>query len=133
MYQKILVPVELHHDTSWKHTLPLAIETARQNDAELHVMTVAPELEANLRRMGEEQKRELEDFVKKQVPEDVKTTTATRKGSIHREICAEAKKVGADLIVMASQNPKITDRIMGSNASSVVRYAPCSVMVYRVK
>jgi nucleotide-binding universal stress UspA family protein len=39
--------------------------------------------------------------------------------------------VNADLIVMASHKPTVTDYLLGANAAHVVRHAGCSVMVVR--
>lgn len=46
MFNKILVPIDLVHESSWRKALPLGIREARNNNAPLTVMTVVPELDA---------------------------------------------------------------------------------------
>ena len=42
-----------------------------------------------------------------------------------------AKRIGANLIVVQSHRPELTDYLLGPNAAHVVRHADCSVMVVR--
>jgi len=52
-------------------------------------------------------------------------------GSVHGEVLAEAEASGADLIVIASHEPGMLAYVIGSNASTIVRRAKCSVLVVR--
>jgi len=52
-------------------------------------------------------------------------------GSVHGEVLAEAEAHGADLIVIGSHEPGMLAYVIGSNASSIVRRAKCSVLVVR--
>jgi nucleotide-binding universal stress UspA family protein len=52
-------------------------------------------------------------------------------GSVHGEVLAEAEASGADLIVIASHEPGMLVYVIGSNASTIVRRAKCSVLVVR--
>lgn len=52
-------------------------------------------------------------------------------GSVHGEVLAEADASGADLIVIGSHEPGILAYVIGSNASTIVRRAKCSVLVVR--
>jgi nucleotide-binding universal stress UspA family protein len=52
-------------------------------------------------------------------------------GSVYNEVLAEAKKIGADLIVVGSHRPGMATYLLGSNASTIVRHAECSVLVIR--
>jgi nucleotide-binding universal stress UspA family protein len=58
-------------------------------------------------------------------------TTSIRMGSVYNEVLAEAKKIGADLIVVGSHRPGMATYLLGSNASTIVRHAECSVLVIR--
>jgi len=65
-------------------------------------------------------------------PERVSSTV--RQGGIYQEILEEAHNLNADLIVMSSHRPQrhaVRTYFLGSNASHVVRYAKCSVLVVR--
>ena len=64
-------------------------------------------------------------------PNDVTIQHIVGHGSIYQEILSCAKKIGADLIVMASHRPELEDYLIGPNASRVTRHANCSVMVVR--
>jgi nucleotide-binding universal stress UspA family protein len=47
-------------------------------------------------------------------------------------ICAHAKQVSAGLVVVGTRSPSVVERVLlGSVADSVVRHAPCSVLVVR--
>lgn len=52
-------------------------------------------------------------------------------GSVHGEVLAEAEASGSDLIVVGSHEPGMLAYVIGSNASSMVRRAKCSVLVVR--
>ena len=54
-----------------------------------------------------------------------------RVGGIYHEILGEAAEWGADLIVIGSHRPVVTDYLLGSNAKTIVRHALCSVLVVR--
>jgi nucleotide-binding universal stress UspA family protein len=54
-----------------------------------------------------------------------------RDGHPPTEILEYAKKIGADMIVIASHDPGPADYLLGSIAARVVRHAHCSVLVVR--
>jgi len=54
-----------------------------------------------------------------------------RRGRAQHEIVDVAEKTGAEIIVIASHQPRASDILLGSVAASVVRHARCSVMVLR--
>ena len=58
-------------------------------------------------------------------------TCATRAGGIYHELLEEASEWGADLIVVGSHRPVMSDYLLGSNATTIVRHAQCSVLVVR--
>ena len=43
MVQKIVLPLDLDEESSWRKALPTAIDLARHSGAEFHVMTVVPD------------------------------------------------------------------------------------------
>ena len=45
--------------------------------------------------------------------------------------CEEASDWNADLIVVGSHRPVMSDYLLGSNAKTIVRHAQCSVLVVR--
>ncbi|MFA0887880.1 MAG: universal stress protein [Synergistales bacterium] len=55
-----------------------------------------------------------------------------REGEPAEEIIALAKEGNFDLVVVGNRgNSRITSLVVGSTASKVARYAPCSVLIYR--
>jgi nucleotide-binding universal stress UspA family protein len=133
MTEKILLPIDLAQPDAWDKLIDEAIGMARRRGAELHVLWVVPSLERNLRRLPEDKKPELEAFVASRFPDDIVVEGHLRAtlGSPHRVIRNAAEELGVDLIVMAAQNPRFRDAIMGSNASQVALFAKCSVYVVR--
>ena len=56
---------------------------------------------------------------------------STRAGGIYHELLQEAAEWDADLIVVGSHRPVMSDYLLGSNAKTIVRHAQCSVLVVR--
>ncbi len=60
-----------------------------------------------------------------------RVSATVRIGGVYHEILAEAADWGADLIVVGSHRPVVSDYLLGSNAKTIVRHALCSVLVVR--
>ncbi|SLN10098.1 Universal stress protein F [Roseivivax jejudonensis] len=129
----ILCPINLRHTELDYSEYEQAVTMAKFRGAKLILATVAPEFERNLNIRDVEGfwKEELRKFLKTHPADGVEVETAVRKGSTHREIVRLAKERKADVIVMKSANPKVKDYLLGTTASHVVAYAPCSVYVVR--
>jgi nucleotide-binding universal stress UspA family protein len=132
---RILHPTDLS-DASVK-ALTLAIKFARQNHAELLLAHALPpptplyEIESPERPAAE---REIEVLVKKLFSQGIKAKRVLIKGSrpIPENIAACARFFGADLIVMGTQSRRGLARFLrGSIAASVIKIAPCPVLVVR--
>jgi nucleotide-binding universal stress UspA family protein len=52
-------------------------------------------------------------------------------GGVYHELLSEAGAWGADIIVVGSHRPVVSDYLLGSNAKTNVRHANCSVLVVR--
>jgi nucleotide-binding universal stress UspA family protein len=142
MFKSILVPVDLNHTESWQQALPAAVEMARSNGAALHITSVVPDFGAAIvqsyfpadfeKKALERAEVELERIVKDTVPADLKYELHLEHGSIRQHILDEAKRTGADLIVMAAHPPdQLREFLIGSHADWIVRHAPISVLVLR--
>ncbi|HEX5080326.1 MAG TPA: universal stress protein [Geminicoccaceae bacterium] len=141
MYRHILLPVDLSDAHSWRKALPTALTLSTTFRAELHVMTVVPEFGMPLvaqyfpqgyeAKMHEHVAAALAKFVAEQVPKDVEVQRIVAAGKIYQQILRVAEEIGADLIVMGSHRPELSDYLLGPNAARVVRHAGCSVMVVR--
>ncbi len=142
-YNNVVIPIDLAHESSWRSSLPIAIDHARENKATLHVVTVVPHADIPAiavhlpkgidRHIREEGEAELSALVQELVPDDISLATHVGQGRIYKEILHIAKAVDADLIVMASHRPELADYVIGANAAHVTRHAQCSVLVVREK
>ena len=125
MFKTILMPVDLEEESSWRKALPAALLHARSDGGSLTLVTVVPNFGENIVAAYFPA-----DFAEK-MPADVPSKAIVRSGSIYHEIIATAGEIGADLIVMASHRPALSDYLLGPNADRVVRHAKCSVLVVR--
>ncbi|WP_424940702.1 universal stress protein [Aliiroseovarius sp. S253] len=136
MTSKILLPIDHTDDRSWKKALPFALEQAKFYGAELHAVSVIPEiillpnLPANY---GAGAKDHVTGAVKaildaggaSDVPVHIE------EGSVYREILKLAHKEGFDHIIMASAKGDFPNFEIGPNLARVVRNAHCTVSVVR--
>lgn len=139
MYQSILLAIDLDDENSWRKALATAITYARTFGARLNIISVVPEFgmvrqffpndyEEELKASV---KAQLKAFTKKHVPEDVAVRRIVAHGTIYEEVIKASDKVEADLIIMASHRPELSDYLLGPNAARVVRHSRRSVLVVR--
>lgn len=141
MYKRILFPVDLSDESSWRKALDVALTLRKSFGAQLHVLTVFPDLPVDSYRLYLPKDTEerlaaaaqagIEAFVRDHVPDDGPVETHIATGSVYRAIMETAERIGADLIIMASHRPETADYLLGPNAARVVRHAGISVMVVR--
>ncbi len=141
MYNDILLPVDLNHDSSWTKALPVAVEYCQAYGARLHVITVLPDFgmpivgnyfpEDFKQKARDDADQQLHAFIKERVPAAVPVQVIVAEGKAYREILHMADKTNADLIIMASHHPEFSDYLLGSTAERVVRHARQSVLVIR--
>ena len=140
MFNRIIVAIDLEHDTAPDRLLQTASDIARLHNADLHLLHViraAPAIVSQYLESG------YENLASAKVEEQLEALAAgldigtgkiactVRFGEIYQEILALADKVSADLIVLDSHKPGVADYLLGSNAARVVRHATCSVFVLR--
>lgn len=141
MYRTILLAIDLNEPSSWEKALPVAVEQTEAGGGKLHIVTVVPDygmaivgsfFPANFEKTAlMEADKALDVFVAENVSAEIEVAHSVGHGAIYKEILATAKRVGADLIVMASHRPEQSDYLLGPNAARVVRHADCSVLVVR--
>lgn len=138
MFDKILMPIDLTHDESWKTALPMAKRCAGQ-DGEIHLLAILHDLGAAMvssylpkdfeKTAMEKLKSQLGDFAASEVPE---AKLHVGHGHIAETILRIAGDMNADLIVMSSHPPNdFKTLLIGSNADKVVRHATRPVLVVR--
>ncbi len=141
MYKRILLSIDLNHESSWDKALPIAAELAHVGGGELHVMTVVPDFGMSIvgnffpdnfeKTALAEAATQLKDFVSGHVKDGVPVKIHIGHGTIYEEIIHTAGKIDADLIVVGSHRPELQDYLLGPNAARVVRHAKQSVLVVR--
>jgi len=141
MHKKILLPLDLHEESSWKKALPTAVELCTAFGAELHVFTVFPDLPVGMYRLHLPEDTEhrlaeaavdgLDAFAAEHIPDGVHVVKHVRTGGIYRSILGAAEEIAADRIMMASHRPEMGDYLIDPNAARVVRHSNISVLVVR--
>jgi nucleotide-binding universal stress UspA family protein len=140
MYKRIVLAVDLAEPTLSPKGLAQAVELAKTGGSELRLVNVQPVMPATFMEYvpvdfdAEQAKLATEalDAILTAVdlpPE--RKTAATRAGGIYHELLQEASEWDADLIVVGSHRPVMSDYLLGSNAKTIVRHAQCSVLVVR--
>jgi nucleotide-binding universal stress UspA family protein len=140
MFKTILVPVDLGEVEAAKPAIDRAVELARNSGGALrliYVRAIVPVTYMEFmppafdeEQQGEAEARLAEVAAGVALPAE-RVSAAVRLGSVYAEILDEAEKTGADLIVVGSHRPTMATYLLGSNASTIVRHARCSVLVVR--
>ncbi|ELS4873036.1 universal stress protein UspF [Salmonella enterica subsp. enterica serovar Kentucky] len=140
MNRTILVPIDISDSELTQRVISHVEAEAKIDDAKVHFLTVIPSLpyyvaySAELPAMDDlkaEAKSQLEAIIKKfNLPAD-RVQAHVAEGSPKDKILEMAKKLPADMVIIASHRPDITTYLLGSNAAAVVRHAECSVLVVR--
>ena len=137
--EKILLPIDLSHPEKADEILQEAKKIGEGRDTRftvVHVVTPLPGFvsaefpEDFPKRALNDAKSQLQALVR-QHGLDSSTEILVRSGHPQHEIVALAKEKAIDLIIIASHKPEMADYLLGSVAASVVRHAPCSVLVKR--
>jgi nucleotide-binding universal stress UspA family protein len=146
---KVLIPIDLQHESSWKTALPAAVAQARLLGGKVYLMTVVPQITSgldwryavrgetggslayNITELVDEARKRLLELRDQNVPPELAGDVIATHGTIYQEIVEAAEKLPADLIVMASHRPSLKDYLLGPNAARVARHARSSVHIVR--
>lgn len=140
MFNRILVAVDLADPAPTPMGLAQAVELATASGGLLRLVNIQPLLPATFMEYvpadfdAEQEKRAavaLQEVVAAVSLPQERVSGVVRVGGIYHEILAEAAEWRADLIVVGSHQPVVTDYLLGSNAKTIVRHAICSVLVVR--
>ncbi len=140
MFKNILVAVDLEHDTHNDGLLRVTSDMANAYGAQVHLLNVigaAPAvvsqfLPENYEKMVSEKiEKDLAVLAAKVDLAEGAAASSVRFGGVYQEILAHAKKIGADLIIVASHKPNVGDYLLGTTAARIVRHASCSTLVVR--
>ena len=140
MYKQIVLAVDLAEPSPSPKGLEQAMELANAGGGELRLVNVQPVMPATFMEyvpvdFDVEQAKRAKDALDSilasiELPAERKSA-ATRAGGIYHELLQEASEWDADLIVVGSHRPVMSDYLLGSNAKTIVRHAQCSVLVVR--
>ncbi|MCX7341336.1 MAG: universal stress protein [Hyphomicrobiales bacterium] len=140
MFKKILVPIDLSDVSVARPALDQAVALASVSGGELKLITVRSLMPVTYM---EYVPADFDTAAKGEADDQLKTVAAelalprdrvshvVRLGSIYGEVLNEAKAWGADVIVVGSHRPSMATYLIGSNATTIVRHAVCSVLVVR--
>lgn len=136
MYDTILVPVELSHDNSGINAIKIAKKLINDGGDIILVSVVGnipTYLETELHKglINNTQKQALEVLTKMAKNEGIGSQVEVRSGHEANAILEAAESNKADLIIIASHRPGLSDYFLGSTAARVVRHAQCPVLVDR--
>ncbi len=140
MFRRIILAVDLADPTLAPKGLDQALELTAASGGQLRLVNVQPILPATVMAympadFDEEQEKHaaaaLNNVVAKiDLPQE-RVSTVVLVGEIYHELLKEAADWRADLIVVGSHRPVMSDYLLGSNAKTIVRHAQCSVLVMR--
>ena len=140
MYKRIVLAVDLTEPTLSPKGLAQAVELAKAGLSELRLVNVQPVIPATFMEyvpvdfdveQAPRAKEALDAILASVDLPAERKTAATRAGGIYHELLQEASEWDADLIVVGSHRPVMSDYLLGSNAKTIVRHAQCSVLVVR--
>ena len=136
MYKKIIVPVDLGQMEKGEKILAKA-QALLDQGGELVLVNIVETLPSYLTidLPVDFIDVSVKDATERLAALDAKLAASARQivrvGSPAREIVDVAEKEGADLIIIASHRPDLTNYLIGATADRVVRHAKCSVLVDR--
>jgi nucleotide-binding universal stress UspA family protein len=140
MYKRILLAVDLADEAETPKGLAEALEMANASGGDLRLVNVQPLLPATFMEYvpadfdAEQERRAREALAavaaKIALP-PARLSAAVSIGGVYHELLREAQDWNADLIVVGSHRPVMSDYLLGSNAKTIVRNAQCSVLVVR--
>lgn len=138
----VLCAIDLSDEADAKKILQEAEKVAGLYGAALSVVTVVPDYgtswvgsffkEGTLKLATEAAMAALHKLTSETVAKDTRVKHIVEVGTTYEEILEAAELVEADLVVVGAHRPDLASRIVGPNASRVVRFAKASVLVVRI-
>ena len=139
MYKRIVLAVDLSEPTPSPKGLAQAVELAKTGAGELRLVNVQPVMPAtfmeyvpvdfDVEQESGPRKRSMRFLAASICPPSARAPRPGR-GNLSRTP-EEASEWDADLIVVGSHRPVMSDYLLGLNTKTIVRHAQCSVLVVR--
>ena len=137
MYKKIMVPVDLAHTDRLDRALETSGALARQFDCPVTYVGVTASAPSEVAHTPEEYAERLAAFadnegVRHGIKVDAKAMVVPDpKVDIEAALVRAISETGADLVVMATHVPGLSDRIWPSNGGAVANHSDVSVFLVR--
>jgi len=136
MHKRILVTIDPADTKRASEMLPVARQIGG-DDAEIIMLSVVQDIPTYVAAelpggVTDKAKQRTQEALREMAAQEgVNAEIVVRSGQASAGILGTAKEKQADVIVIASHHPELTDYLLGSTAHRVVRHAPCSVYVLR--
>ncbi|MBE9398902.1 universal stress protein [Pontibacterium sp. N1Y112] len=142
MFKKVLVPVDLTEPEFIRQALQLALREVRENDAELHLITVVPGFsnsfvasffsESEHQKAVNEVAHKFKKFALSELPDDAKPVLKVYEDSPAELIVEYVRKKEIDLVLMSAHHrSRVDEFLLGSVSARVVERVTCSVMLLK--
>ena len=139
-YATIVAPIDIHDPASGQLAVDKVRFLANAGGGSVHLLHVTISLPTRLshymraefeREARREAMAELASYRDRlALPED-RVTLSVRQGRVASEVLTEAEARGADLLVIGAHQPNVIGRLLGTNATIIVRDAQIDVLVAR--
>jgi len=143
MTKHILCSIDLAY---LEEAAAILVEAEKQTtlaNAKLTVITVIPDYrsswvgsffkEGTLRKAALAASEQLRELVKNTLPNQENVNCMVEIGVVYEKVLHTIKKLNIDLVVLGAHKPNVIDRLIGPNASRIVRKSPASTLVIRLK
>ncbi|PQO22691.1 universal stress protein UspA [Rhodobacteraceae bacterium WD3A24] len=137
MYTKILVPVDLTHVENLTKAIDTAAELAKIWKCELCYVGVTPETPSPVAHNPKEYGQKLAAFAKEQgeshgvAADSIYYTSTDPAIDVNKTLKKAIQESGADLVVMASHMPNVTDYVWASHGGWIAEHSETSVFIVR--
>lgn len=137
MYSTIAVPVDLAHTDKLNKAITTAADLARHYHASLYLIAVTSSAPSEVAHDPVEFSKKLSQFADKQTAAlgiEFKTRDAVTPDpavDLTRVLDEQIHELGADLIVMASHVPGLSDYVFASNSGYLGSHTDLSIFVVR--
>ncbi len=137
MYKQIMVPVDLTHIEHLQKALQTAADLAKHYGSPVTYVGVTPETPSPVAHNPTEYAQKLEAFAQEQASKHGHSASSKAYAStdpaidINDTLIKAVRETGADLVVMQSHVPNVTDYIWPSHGGSVASHSDVSVFLVR--
>lgn len=137
MFQKIMTPVDMLHQDDLEKALQCTADLAKQYDATVVFVGVTGTAPSELADSPMEYSQKLSEFAEQQqARHDISASSQVQHCNdlttdVDDALLKAVDETGADLVVMQSHLPGLTEYVWPSNGGKIARFSNASVMVVR--